>query len=60
LRGGSPPAQDLPSSLGARAEYAALKAVLAERHRFDREAYTEPKGPVIQRILERAVGVKPD
>jgi GrpB-like predicted nucleotidyltransferase (UPF0157 family)/8-oxo-dGTP pyrophosphatase MutT (NUDIX family) len=32
-------------------EYAALKARLAEVHGSDREAYTEAKGPFIQRIL---------
>jgi GrpB-like predicted nucleotidyltransferase (UPF0157 family) len=35
----------------AASEYAALKARLAEEHRFDREAYTDAKGPFIQRIL---------
>jgi GrpB-like predicted nucleotidyltransferase (UPF0157 family) len=39
----------------ARAEYAALKATLAERYRFDREGYTEAKGPFIQRMVERAL-----
>jgi len=34
------------------AEYAALKRRLADLHQFDREAYTEAKGPFIQRVLE--------
>jgi GrpB-like predicted nucleotidyltransferase (UPF0157 family) len=46
----------LRASPEARAEYAALKASLAERHRFDREAYTDAKGPFIQRIVDRALG----
>ena len=32
-------------------EYAALKRQLAARFRFDREAYTEAKGPFIERVL---------
>jgi GrpB-like predicted nucleotidyltransferase (UPF0157 family) len=32
------------------AEYADLKQRLAQEHRFDREAYTEAKGPFITRI----------
>jgi len=35
----------------AAGEYAALKARLAETHRFDREGYTDAKGPFIRRIL---------
>jgi len=38
----------------AAAEYAALKAALAERYRTDREAYTEAKTPFIARILAKA------
>ncbi len=38
------------------AEYAALKTSLAERYRFDREAYTEAKGPFLRRIVDRALG----
>lgn len=38
------------------AEYAALKLELAQRHRLDREAYTEAKGPFVERVLERARG----
>jgi GrpB-like predicted nucleotidyltransferase (UPF0157 family) len=37
-------------------EYAELKSRLAEQHRFDREAYTEAKGPFVQRILREALG----
>jgi GrpB-like predicted nucleotidyltransferase (UPF0157 family) len=37
-------------------EYAGLKSRLAERHRFDREAYTDAKGPFVQRILREALG----
>jgi GrpB-like predicted nucleotidyltransferase (UPF0157 family) len=48
----------LRTSADARAEYAALKTSLAERHRFDREAYTEAKGPFIRRIVERALGAQ--
>ncbi len=33
-------------------EYTALKHRLAELHRFDREAYTEAKGPFIARVLQ--------
>ena len=33
-------------------EYAALKYRLADLHRFDREAYTEAKGPFIARVLQ--------
>ena len=36
------------------AEYAALKARLAERYRLDREAYTEAKGLFIENVLARA------
>ncbi len=32
-------------------EYAALKRELAERFRFDREAYTDAKGPFVARVL---------
>jgi GrpB-like predicted nucleotidyltransferase (UPF0157 family) len=35
-------------------EYAALKHELAARYRFDREAYTESKGPFITRITALA------
>ena len=38
----------------AASEYATLKARLAEEHRFDREGYTDAKGPFIQRILALA------
>jgi len=33
------------------AEYAALKLALAEKHEFDREAYTDAKEPFVRRIL---------
>jgi GrpB-like predicted nucleotidyltransferase (UPF0157 family) len=36
-------------------EYADLKKRLAKQHEFDREAYTEAKGPFIQRILKLAL-----
>jgi GrpB-like predicted nucleotidyltransferase (UPF0157 family) len=39
-----------------RDEYAALKRELARQHRTDREAYTEAKGPFVERVLERAGG----
>ncbi len=35
------------------AEYGALKAALAQRHRTDREAYTDAKGPFVARVLAR-------
>lgn len=35
--------------------YAELKRRLAAQHEFDREAYTEAKGPFIQEIVERAL-----
>jgi GrpB-like predicted nucleotidyltransferase (UPF0157 family) len=37
------------------AEYAALKQHLAERHRHDREAYTDAKGSFIRDVLARAL-----
>lgn len=36
------------------AEYAQLKRELAERYEFDREAYTDAKGPFVRRVLDRA------
>ena len=36
------------------AEYAALKQRLAEQHRFNREAYTDAKGPFIASVLKAA------
>lgn len=36
------------------AEYAQLKRELAERYEFDREAYTDAKGPFVRRVLEVA------
>jgi GrpB-like predicted nucleotidyltransferase (UPF0157 family) len=36
------------------AEYAALKSQLAVTFRFDREGYTEAKGPFIERVLAMA------
>ena len=35
------------------AEYAELKRELAGRYEFDREAYTEAKGPFVKRVLSR-------
>lgn len=37
-------------------EYASLKRELAARHHFDREAYTESKGPFVTRIVAVALG----
>jgi GrpB-like predicted nucleotidyltransferase (UPF0157 family) len=37
------------------AEYAALKRRLAEKHRFDREAYTQAKEPFIAQTRDRAL-----
>ena len=36
-------------------EYAALKQILAERYRTDREAYTVAKQPFIERVVDRAL-----
>lgn len=44
----------LRASATARSEYAALKTCLAEQHRFDREAYTDAKGPFVHRVIELA------
>ncbi len=44
----------LRSSPAAAAEYAALKASLAARYRFDREGYTDAKGAFVDAILRRA------
>jgi GrpB-like predicted nucleotidyltransferase (UPF0157 family) len=33
-------------------EYAALKRRLAKEFKFDREAYTEAKGPFVQRVID--------
>jgi GrpB-like predicted nucleotidyltransferase (UPF0157 family) len=41
-------------------EYAELKQQLAKQHEFDREAYTEAKGPFIQRILKLALPNVPE
>ena len=35
------------------AEYAELKQALATRYEFDREAYTEAKGPFVERVLSQ-------
>jgi len=37
-------------------EYERVKQALAQRHRDDREAYTDAKGPFIQRVLTLAMG----
>ncbi len=37
------------------AEYAALKQRLAERHRLDRDAYSDAKGPFIARVVGLAL-----
>lgn len=46
----------LRGSAAVATEYAALKVALAERHRFDREAYTEAKGEFVGSVLRRARG----
>jgi GrpB-like predicted nucleotidyltransferase (UPF0157 family) len=38
-------------------EYEALKRQLARHHRLDREAYTQAKGPFIDRITDMALEV---
>jgi GrpB-like predicted nucleotidyltransferase (UPF0157 family) len=45
----------LRCSPAVAAEYAALKQSLAQRYEFDREAYTEAKGPFVQQVLSRLV-----
>jgi GrpB-like predicted nucleotidyltransferase (UPF0157 family) len=45
----------LRRNLAAAKEYAELKQELAKQYEFDREGYTEAKGPFIQRILELAL-----
>jgi len=42
----------LRSDQALAAEYAALKKRLADRFRFDREAYTDGKAPFVERVLE--------
>ena len=37
-------------------EYQELKCKLAEKHRGDREAYTEAKSPFIQRVVRTSFG----
>jgi GrpB-like predicted nucleotidyltransferase (UPF0157 family) len=49
----------LRSSVESRKEYAILKKALAERFRFDREAYTDAKADFVARIVELAVGMRP-
>lgn len=44
----------LRSSATTAREYAELKARLAERHRWDREAYTRAKGAFVRSVLQRA------
>ena len=43
----------------AAREYAILKHTLAREHRFDREAYTEAKGPFIRAVTAAAMGRRP-
>ena len=38
-------------------EFEALKRRLAQEHRLDREAYTQAKGPFIDRITEMALDI---
>jgi len=35
-------------------DYAQLRRELAQRYEFDREAYTDAKGPFVRRVLELA------
>jgi GrpB-like predicted nucleotidyltransferase (UPF0157 family) len=46
----------LRSNPAIAAEYADLKARLADVHRNDREAYTQAKGPFVTRVLRLALG----
>jgi GrpB-like predicted nucleotidyltransferase (UPF0157 family) len=46
----------LRSSPVIAAEYAELKARLADAHRNNREAYTEAKGPFVARVIRMALG----
>jgi len=43
----------LRASAELAAEYAELKQALAIEHEFDREAYTEAKGPFVSRVLSQ-------
>jgi GrpB-like predicted nucleotidyltransferase (UPF0157 family) len=49
----------LRSTPAIAAEYATLKYRLAEIHKFDREAYTEAKGPFIARVLQPRAEAEP-
>ncbi len=46
----------LRSDPDVRAEYADLKRTLARVHGEDREAYTDAKGPFVQRVVACALG----
>ena len=49
----------LRSHAQVAAEYSELKRRLAVEHRFDRESYTDAKGPFISRITALALGERP-
>jgi GrpB-like predicted nucleotidyltransferase (UPF0157 family) len=44
----------------AAAEYAALKIELARQYAFDREAYTDAKGPFVRRVVDLALPGSPE
>jgi len=48
----------LRTHLDVALEYAMLKRRLAEKHRFDREAYTDAKAPFVRRVLAEALGTR--
>jgi GrpB-like predicted nucleotidyltransferase (UPF0157 family) len=48
----------LRADAGLRREYASLKEQLCERHRDNRNAYTNAKGAFVQRVL-RQKGIIP-
>jgi GrpB-like predicted nucleotidyltransferase (UPF0157 family) len=48
----------LRASPEAAAEYARLKRELAQRHRDDREAYTEAKCDFVRSVVERALSAR--
>lgn len=50
----------LRADAGLAAEYGALKTHLAQRHPDDREAYTDGKGPFIDRVLAAVLPIADD
>jgi GrpB-like predicted nucleotidyltransferase (UPF0157 family) len=48
----------LRSNSTVASEYAELKLRLAETYRFDRESYTEAKGPFVNRVLKKIARIE--